>query len=154
MTQQEAFRAFSPDIIYYGKLYKKFGLVLAVQSSGGEFIETWTADGLETTNTAKKGDYIVKNLQTEWQEIYVVPEVSFNKRYDFFYATENGNVYKPKGKVLASIYIGNDTAFFAPWGTLMQLKNGDFLATSYPECDGVYRIAAKEFRETYEEDIL
>lgn len=149
MNQSEAFRTFSNDIIFYGELYVKYGLVLAVIAKGGEFIETWTADGLETTNTAKAGDYIVKNLQTEWQEIYIVPADVFNKRYVFFYSTENGSVYKPTGKVLATIYYGNDRHFIAPWGTPMQLRTGDFLVTSYPECNGIYRIAAKEFYETY-----
>ena len=152
MTQKEAFRAFSPDIIFYGKLYKKFGLISAVIAKGGEYIETWTADGLETTNTANEGDYIVKNLQTEWQETYIISKDSFFNRYDFLYYDINGAIYKPKGKILASIYQGKDRKFFAPWGTLMELKTGDFLVTPYPECSGIYRIAAKEFYETYKKD--
>lgn len=150
MTQKEAFKNFSNDIIFYGELYKKFGLVSAVIAKGGEYIETWTADGLETTNTADPGDYIVKNLQTEWQEIYIVPAITFHKRYEFFYNLEFGAVYIPTGTILATIYHGNDRQFYAPWGTMMQLKTGDFLATSYPDCNGIYRIAAKEFYETYE----
>lgn len=150
MTQQEAFRAFGNDIIFFGELYKKFGLVHAVIASGGEYIETWTADGLETTNTASKGDFIVRNLQTQWQEIYIVPSFVFYDRYDLLYRTECGAIFKPKGMILAVMYNGKDRKFFAPWGTLMQLKTGDYLVTSYPECNGIYRIAAKEFHETYE----
>lgn len=152
MTQKEATRAFLNDIVFFGELYKKFGLVSAIIAKGGEYIETWTADGLETTNTAIEGDFIVKNLQTEWQEIYIVPASVFHKRYDYFYTTEYGAVYKPTGKIMATVYHGNDIQFYAPWGTLMQLKTGDYLVTSYPECNGIYRIASKEFFETYTKD--
>lgn len=150
MTQKEAFDAFANDIIFFGEIYKKFGLVQAVIASGGEYIETWTADGLETTNYANPGDFIVKNLQTEWQEMYIVPSDVFLSRYKLFYLTDVGAIYLPTGLVLAVIYHGKNRKFIAPWERWMELKTGDFLVSSYPSCDGIYRIASKEFYETYE----
>ena len=152
MTQQHAFDIFHKDLLEFGKIYKKFGLVQAIFVSENINVETWTFDGLETTNISKKNDMLVRNLQTEWQEIYLVPENKFYERYDFFYATEAGSIYMPKGRILAFNYKGDDCSFFAPWGQLMILKNGDYIASSYPEINEVYRIAAKEFYETYKLD--
>ena len=73
MTQQEAYSYFFPEIRDNGQEYYKTCLIYAYPAQINEFIETWTADGLETTNYAKEGDFIVQNLQTECQEKYIVP---------------------------------------------------------------------------------
>lgn len=149
MTQKEAFKTFYPFLLQSGKVYQKFGLVHAIKMSEGIYVETWTADGLETTNISNTNDMLVKNLQTEWQEIYLVPEEKFYKRYIHFYNTDVGAIFIPKGKIVAFVHQGEDTEFYAPWGKLMILKTGDYIASSYPELNEVYRIAAKEFHETY-----
>ena len=115
----------------------------------GEYIETWTDDGLETTNYAKDGDYVVKNLYTSMQEEYIVSNEMMTQRYDFVYEVTEGGIYKPTGKVKAAIYSGQEIQFIAKWGRNMTLKPGDMIVTPLPLCKEVYRIAAKEFYESY-----
>ena len=153
MTQQDAYEQFFPLIDFNGKLYRKSSLVYAFISNDKEYVETWTNDGLETTNYSKPGDFIVQNLQTENQERYVVPEYMFKLRYKFFYWYDKGVICMPTGKVKAIQYSGEDTVFVAKWGRLMILKTGDFIVSPYPDFQEVYRIARKEFFETYEEDL-
>jgi hypothetical protein len=153
MTQRDAYDLFFPLIENSGKTYFKVSLVYAELAIGGEFIETWTSDGLETTNYANSGDFIVQNLQTENLERYVVPPDMFMSRYKFFYWHDNGAICIPLGKVRAIQYIGEDTQFIAKWGRLMILKTGDFIVSPAPDFQEVYRIARKEFFETYEEDL-
>lgn len=150
MTQKEAFNNYYPLIKNNGNVYSKYSLVRAFIALGGESIETWTSDGLETTNVANQGDYIVQNLQTESMEKYIIPPHMFNKRYKFFYYDKLGAIYIPTGKVFACKYSGEPTSFIANWGREMVLKPGDYIACPFPESREVYRIAAKEFYETYE----
>lgn len=150
MNQKDAFDLFFPLINFNGKEYQKCTLVYAEIAYKGQYIETWTADGLETTNYANEGDFIVQNIQTEAQEKYIVSPQMFNQRYNFFYFHNNGAICMPKGKVKAIIYNGEDCEFIAKWGRIMVLKTGDFIVTPLPSCDEVYRIAAKEFYESYD----
>lgn len=151
MTQNQACDEFLPQILNQGKIYQKYGLVFVYLATPNQYVETWTADGLETTNYANSGDFVVRNLQTEWQEEYIVcAEVLFD-RYKMFYFSEDGAVLIPKGRIKATIYHGEDLEFVAKWGRLMVLKQGDFIVSPYPELNEVYRIARKEFFETYEE---
>jgi hypothetical protein len=149
MKQQDAYEQFFPLIEFSGKIYRKSSLVYVVVANNKEFIETWTNDGLETTNYANPGDFIVQNLQTENLEKYVVPPEMFKSRYDFFYWCGSGVVCIPLGKVKAIQYDGEDIQFVAKWGRLMVLKAGDMIVTPLPHCKEVYRIAAKEFYESY-----
>ena len=112
-----------------------------------------TADGLETTNYAKEGDFVVKNLHTECQEEYIVPRHMLFSRYKFFYFYDKGAVYIPQGRILACRYYGSDLEFVAKWGRLMSLKTGDYIVAPSPTYLEVYRIAAQEFYETYEKII-
>lgn len=153
MNHEDAYNSFFPLINEAGKIYRKYALIFARPAKENEYIETWTADGLETTNYAKKDDLIVKNLQTEFQEEYIIPEDMFYKRYIKLYDDGNGSICKPIGKIKATIYHGEDTEFVAKWGRLMILKTGDFIVSPYPDFQEVYRIARKEFFETYEEDL-
>ena len=150
MNQQQAYDLFFPVIESSGDVFYKCSLVYAVKAKTGEFVETWTADGLETTNYANPGDFIVQNLQTEALEKYIVSEEMFFNRYKFFYWSEDGAVYMPIGKVKGVIYYGPDMEFVAKWGRNMVLKAGDYIVTPLPDEKEVYRIAAKEFHETYE----
>ena len=149
MTQIEAFNNYYPLIKNNGKVYSKYSLIRAFIAFGGEHIETWTADGLETTNIANEGDFIVQNMQTESKEIYIIPPDMFHKRYKYFYTDGFGAIFLPKGKVFACEYTGEQTSFIAKWGREMILKPGDYIACPFPESREVYRIAAKEFYETY-----
>lgn len=151
MTQKQAYDLFMPMINDFGKDYYKYSLVRAFVANGGEYIETWTSDGLETTNYSKEGDFIVQNLQTESMEKYIVSSEMFHSRYDFFYQDKFGAIYLPKGKIKACMYTGETLSFIANWGRQMILKSGDFIASPFPSFNEVYRIAQKEFYETYEE---
>lgn len=150
MTQQDAYNYYFPVIRDNGQEYLKCCLVYAYPAALNEYIETWTIDGLETTNYAKLGDFVVQNLNTQAQEKYIVPKDVFFKRYSFFYFYSDGAIYKSEGKVLACKYLGEDTKFVAKWGRLMSLKCGDHICAPSPYYDEVYRIAAQEFYETYE----
>lgn len=153
MTQKEAYGYFFPEIDQRGKIYKKYSLIYAYLAEPNEYIETWTKDGLETTNYAKFGDFVVQNLQTEFQEKYIVSEKMFFERYKYFYNHDKGAIYMPTGKIKACIYHGEDLEFIANWGRLMALKTGDYIVSPYPGLNEVYRIARQEFMETYEEDL-
>ena len=154
MTQEEAYSYFFPEIRDNGQEYFKTCLIYAYPAHLNEYIETWTADGLETTNYAKEGDFIVQNLQTEFQEKYIVSDDMFFKRYRFFYYSGDGAVYIPTGKVKATIYFGDDMYFVAKWGRLMSLKTGDYIVSPSPNYTEVYRIASQEFFETYQKLIV
>ncbi len=56
MSQKEAQDLYLPQIEENGKEYKKFSQITARPAAQGEVIETITADGKETTNTAKHGE--------------------------------------------------------------------------------------------------
>jgi hypothetical protein len=149
MTQEQAFSEFIPYINDVGKIYRKISPVFARSASIGEYIETWTDDGLETTNYAKEGDFVVMNLYTSMKEEYIVSPDMMQARYDFVFDLSEGGIYKPTGKVKAAIYSGGEIQFIAKWGRNMTLKCGDMIVTPLPHCKEVYRIAAKEFYESY-----
>ncbi len=149
MTQEQAYNEFIPYIDDTGKIYRKISPIYGRLAIENEYIETWTEDGLETTNYAKTGDYVVQNLYTSMREEYIVsPDMMF-QRYDFVCTLDAGGIYKPKGKVKAAIYSGEEIKFVAKWGRMMTLKPGDMIVTPLPDCKEVYRIAAKEFYESY-----
>lgn len=149
MTQENAFNLFHPLIEQTGRIYYKYSLVYAYLAYENEYVETWTADGLETTNYAVKGDFVVQNLQTEYQEKYIIKPDVFFERYKYFYWSGDGAIYMPTGKVKAIVYNGEDCEFIANWGRNMVLKTGDFIVSPLPKQNEVYRIACKEFFETY-----
>jgi hypothetical protein len=150
MTQKQAYEEFYPLIQDTGKIYYKCSLVYARLADNNEYIETWTADGLETTNYAKFGDFVLQNLQTYSQEEYIVSHSTFISRYAPFYFSGNGFICIPLGKIKAARYSGEEVMFLAAWGRYMVLKPGDLIVSPLPECKEVYRIAAQEFYETYE----
>jgi len=157
MTQKEAMEYFLPMIEKNGSVYRKIGKVYARPAVKGEKIDTYTSDGKETTNTAKEGDIVVKN-QTGSREKYILSKDKFEARYKLIgEASEKGwKVYEPTGKILAinfdseSLNKPNEMDFEASWGEKMKLKDGDMVATPLPKKDEIYRIASKEFSETYD----
>lgn len=158
-SQGEILQKLRPSLESDGKVYRKKLNVLAKKARGGEIIETVTGDGLETTNEAGAGDYIVQN-QTEAREQYIVPEEDFSKKYEPAEAPQEGvfTEYRPTGKIAAleltdeqlnKLNLPQEFYFMAPWGEEMVAKVGDFMGgpTDFSE---VYRLARKEFFETYE----
>ncbi len=160
ISQKELLQQVLPLMKKHGKKYKKFKHVFARKAKDGEVILTITKDGLETSNTASLGDYIVKN-QTDAAEMYILTNKKFKARYKYLKRSKNGfSEYFPIGKIhalemtptlLAAQSWANEFYFEAPWGEKMVVKENDFLA-SPPSLNEVYRIARKEFFETYELD--
>ncbi|MBN3519011.1 hypothetical protein JYB62_03270 [Algoriphagus lutimaris] len=160
ITQRDMLNFFLPIIESDGRTFKKKTLIKAKKAVPGTLIITRTNDGDETQNTAQQGDWLVEN-QTSSSEQYLIKPKVFEKKYDFIQSLENGwGCYQPKGTILA-IKITQDhlskfgdpdiLKFEAPWKELTVLRVGDYLVTP-PEKDEIYRIAQKEFGETYEEN--
>ena len=143
-----------------GKSYRKFKKVLARKAKEIERIATITDDGLETTNRAKTGDYIVKN-QTGAGEEYVMSPQSFKDRYKYKKRSKSGySEYEPIGRITAlevnksflkKFKLDEEFFFEAAWGSKMVVKEKDFLVCPVSG-DEIYRIARKEFFETYERE--
>ena len=91
--------------------------------------------------------------------MYIVSPKKFRERYVFLREVEDGfSEYRATGKIMAleltpqilrQLKLTDPFHFEAPWGEKMIAKTGDYLATP-PDRSEVYRIARKEFWETYE----
>lgn len=159
-SQSEIKAMVFPSLKEKGITYKKYKAVLARKAVVDEQIQTLTSDGLETTNIAKAGDFIVKN-QTEAGEEYIVNAEKFHDRYELKDTIQGAfSIYKPKGRVIAleittdiltELNLPDSFYFIAPWDEKMIVKKDDFLVSS-PDYSEIYRIARKEFFETYQKD--
>jgi tetratricopeptide (TPR) repeat protein len=138
--------------------YEKFQPVHARPAKTGEVIVSMTADGEETTNTAGADDLVVRNL-TEAAEEYLVGRDKFDARYTLVAPVDDRwNEYVPTGAVLGievtrdltdMLGVGEEFLIIAPWRTEQLVREGDMLVSPLPALDEVYRIARKEFEETY-----
>lgn len=148
ITQEQLKEQLTPSL-NNSVVFEKFKPILAREGEIGETIETFTKDGLETTNKVTAPSYIVKNT-TVAKEEYIVTKDKFEKRYTFL-KKENKiwSFFKPIGEIKA-IKVKNDVDFFilAPWGEKMIVKKDDFLVSPLDYSE-IYRIANKEFFETY-----
>ncbi len=158
MTQQEAVYKFMPLLNAFGHFFKKKTTVLARPAVAGERIDTITADGKETTNVAKEGDFVVQN-NTEAKEQYILSGEKMKSRYEILEAHKSGWViYKATGLVRAIEFnsaildLPEQMEFEASWGENMVLKEGDLICAPLPTQNEIYRIARKEFNETYDWD--
>ena len=147
-----------PMIRDAARRYCKFQQVHARPATVNEVIVSRTSDGEETTKTAADGDFVVKNL-TEAQEQYLVGKDKFNARYTYVEdVDEEWKLYNPVGEVMGieisrdlTTMLGAGEEFFimAPWGSEQLAREGDMFVSPLPALDEVYRIARKEFDETY-----
>ncbi|WP_192350034.1 hypothetical protein [Algoriphagus sp. Y33] len=159
ITQKEMLAHFLPILEKIGKRYKKKSMVRAKKAQSGQVVITKTSDGSETKNTAESGDWLVEN-QTSSNEHYLVKAETFKKKYSLVQSLEKGwGCYQPKGETSGMVVseshleaLGNPNAleFQAPWKDTMIVKPGDMLVVP-SEKDEIYRIAKKEFGETYME---
>ncbi|WP_339864982.1 hypothetical protein [uncultured Algoriphagus sp.] len=159
ITQQEMLAHFLPILEKSGKRYKKKSMVRAKKAVPGLVVVTKTSDGEETKNTAEAGDWLVEN-QTSTNEVYLVKAETFKKKYSLIQALEQGwGCYQPKGEILGVVVVDahldsfeatNVMEFQAPWKDSMVVKPGDMLVVPLDK-DEIYRIAKKEFGETYVE---
>ena len=157
LNQKEMMDLWLPILKQRGKTFRKFRKVIVRKAKEGEVIYTITNDGIETQNTANKGDFIVRN-QTGAEEEYILKPAIFRKKYKKLAALGKGfTEYQALGRIigiemdesmLAKIRRKKYFRFIAPWGAPMIIRLHDFLVC--PE-DGseIYRIARKEFIETY-----
>ena len=144
MSQEEAIAKFMPEIESNGTDFEKFTKIKARPAQPGEVIETITADGKETMNTANEGDFVVSNLGGSGEE-YILSGDKLAKRYK-----EVGDgIYQATGECRGVTYSGPETSFQASWGQPMVLKPGDMIVTPLPQKGEVYRIARQEFESTY-----
>lgn len=158
ITQKEMLDYFIPLMDTQGKKYKKKSLIRAKKAVPGTVVVTKTSDGIETRNTAEKGDWLVEN-QTSAHEKYLIKADIFEKKYTLMDSLGNGwGCYRPKGVILAMKVSAQDLEdlgakeileFQAPWKESIVLKPEDFLVISLEKSE-IYRIAKKEFQETYE----
>jgi hypothetical protein len=156
LSQVELMALLTPYLLAQGQPYKKIKRVLARPAVEREPIATITSDGLET-NTAKQGDIIVQNT-TAAGEYYILPHEKFEARYTFLAEQPDGwSLYESTGSITAieltaellqALQLPEVFQFTARWGEAMKAEQGDFLATP-PDYQEVYRIARKEFFETY-----
>lgn len=149
---------FLPLMETLGKRFKKKSLIRAKKAELGTVVITKTSDGFETKNTAEKGDWLVEN-QTSAKESYLIKAETFDKKYTLLHSLGNGwGCYQPKGEIFAMKVSSQDLEnlgakeileFQAPWKESIVLKPGDFLVISLEKSE-IYRVAQKEFAETYE----
>lgn len=162
LTQEEIQQKIGPILKQEGKRYKKYKRIFARLAQDGEKIVTITSDGVETVNYANEGDFIIRN-QTLAGERYILSAEKFTARYS---SVENGiteegfKEYIPTGKIIAiqmttermnTLGFQDKAYFIASWGQKMVVKANDFLVSPINSQE-VYRIAQKEFFETYLED--
>jgi hypothetical protein len=158
ISQKEMLDRFLPKMETEGKRYKKKSLIRAKKAVPGSVVVTRTSDGIETQNTAEKGDWLVEN-QTSAQENYLIKAETFEKKYTLMDSLGNGwGCYRPKGEIIALVVSDADLKelgggevieFQAPWKESIVLKSGDYLVASLEKSE-IYRVAKKEFQETYE----
>lgn len=158
ISQQKLHLLIKPILQKEGKLYQKCINVYARKAAEGEQITTITGSGEETTNVAEANDNLVIN-QTKAKETYLVPQNKFNLKYKFIKVTENGlSEYRAVGKIYAielseallkHLDLPDEFHFEAPWKEAMLAQKGDYLAMPLDYSE-VYRIAHKEFFETYQ----
>lgn len=131
-------------------LYKKVGAVMARLAKIGEEIVTVIDGKVETKNTAKENDVIIKGLKGEE---YIIGHEKFKARYTVNnLVSSEFSSYEPNGTCIAYEYQGESMVFTAPWNEDMIVHNGDFLATTDSTVPEVYRIERDAFFKTYKKD--
>ena len=134
---------------------RKIGFVAARQASRLEPVETsW--NGKETTNTARKGDWIVTNLSPQRDVLrdrdgcvntYVIRAERFPSLYEPTGAqNEFGAVHRAKS-VVEAIRLPGGFDIMAPWGERQTAPSGYLLRNG----SEVYGNNAETFAATYEE---
>ncbi len=159
ITQTDMLAHFLPLMEERGKRFRKKSLIRAKKAEPGLHVVTLTSDGVETQNTAEKGDWLVEN-QTSAKESYLIKAETFEKKYILLHSLGEGwGCYRPIGEIYAYNVSGDDLEKFgaadaiefqAPWKESIVIKAGDFLVAPTDKSE-IYRVAKKEFSETYEE---
>jgi hypothetical protein len=163
IEQNELVQTLKAELLDTGRDFKKFQIVKARAAKDGEEIVSVVESGRETVNIANNGDYVVEN-QTGAKELYIVSGAKFEQRYAEESKLDDGwCVYKPLGRVkglevdrtVLNLFQQQGSFYIsAPWGEAQYVEEGDMFVTTLPLQDPIeiYRIARKEFSETYEAD--
>jgi hypothetical protein len=159
ISQTEMLDHFLPLMEVRGRRFRKKSLIRAKRADPGQVVITVTSDGVETKNTAATGDWLVEN-QTSIKESYLIKAETFKKKYTMLHSLGGGwGCYRPVGEVCAYHVSQEDLEKFgkkevmefqAPWKESIVVKQGDFLIIPMDKSE-IYRVAQKEFFETYEE---
>lgn len=130
-------------------VYRKFGYVQARYAKPGEKVTTILSDGFtETTNLARRGDWVVMNPSGE---VNVVPGDTFHLHYE---KVEDGGVYVAKGfiKAIRNPY-GVAVEIQSAWGFPQKGAADCYFADALTEEGALagepYLIAGNIFEKTY-----
>ncbi len=136
---------------------RKIGFVAARKAAKRQVVETrW--NGTETTNTARRGDWIVTNLSPEQKPLrdaegrlntWVIPPERFASLYEPTGKKGEGKlgaVYRATSIVEAILFPGGFD-IMAPWGERQTAASGYLICNG----DAVYGNHAEPFEATYEE---
>ena len=145
-----------------GTKYSKFAPMHAIECNEGGTLETVVKGKVETTNEYKAGDFIV--LGTEGER-FILSAQKLDERYDVAnalqtvdqaLASQGYKAYKPTGQAWVQQLDENGIEanfpagkFMAQWGSEMMIEPGDWLTTTAPLADEVYRIERIAFSNTY-----
>lgn len=136
---------------------RKTGFVAAEKARGGEVVETrW--NGKETSNTARKGDWIVTRISSRGETLrdreghenrYVIAAERFSDLYEPAGGPGGANrpdLYRANGTVTA-IRLEGGFDIVAPWGERQVAPAGYLILNG----DEVYGNNAETFEATYAE---
>ena len=161
INQEHLVKSLSALLLETGRDYKKFQTVKARVAKEGEKIVSNVESGRETVNTARAGDYVVEN-QTGAKEQYIVSGAKLKQRYSEDRKLDGDWIlYNPLGQVkgievdrsVLNIFQQEDSFYItASWGEAQKVDEGDMLVTTLPLTEEfeIYRIARREFSETYQ----
>jgi hypothetical protein len=132
---------------------RKIGYVAAREATATETVEThW--NGKETTNTARKGDFIVTNLTPQRlplrdaegrENTYVIAADKFAGLYaPTSERNEFGAIYRAKG-VVSALPLPGGFDILAPWGERQTGASGYLLLNGTE----VYGVVGEAFETTY-----
>lgn len=155
-TQEEVLSKYRP-ILKASPIYRKNAVVYVRAGVVGERVDTVVGGELETSNTAKEGDFVVMN-STKEREQYILTAAKLAAKY---VASEEPTptdlpggfrTYAPVSRMHVHDVTEEEAqqmpAFVASWGEEMIVHASDYLVMD-PEGSEVYRIEREAFLSTY-----
>lgn len=124
----------------------------------GEVVVTVIAgEGAETGNTARAGDWVVRNrCPATGNEQYIVRADAFPGKYartELPPDADGWQEFRPLGREMRFAYVRREDgvfSFIAPWGAAMTARPGDVIVRDAARPDDVYRVSRASFDCTYE----